>query len=292
MKRTAYLGGSAALAAALILGAGIAAWAGEKAGSPVGRGDAAALVAPQAAPPGDPVAAAAPDWADRWERAAREAAARQPGAGDGEDAGGSPAVPEAGAEASGPAEGAGAAPPASPEAPQGPGDVAGREGAGGDSVAVPEEPEAAGREEAGDAVAPEPAPAEPLVTPAPAPALAPRTLVVAGVAIPYRDVRGGTTPAEGGGLWLGSDRTDDGSWGYFVGHNPGSFAPVASLENGDAVVLCDSAGNDRTYTVRSVFAVEATATWKAIASRVTGYGESVILQTCLDGATNLIAVAA
>ena len=72
--------------------------------------------------------------------------------------------------------------------------------------------------------------------------LKPGTLVVDGTAIPYRDVRGGTTPSSGGGLWLGSDAVDDGSWGYFVGHNPGSFAPVRSLSSGDAVVVCDRSG--------------------------------------------------
>lgn len=122
--------------------------------------------------------------------------------------------------------------------------------------------------------------------------LAPGTLVVGGVAIPYRDVRGGTTPSSGGGLWLGSDAVDDGSWGYFVGHNPGSFAPVRSLSSGDAVAVCDRSGAQRTYTVRDVFQVEETATWKTIASRVTGYGESVVLQTCAGGGRNVIVVAA
>ena len=75
--------------------------------------------------------------------------------------------------------------------------------------------------------------------------IAPGTLVVGGTAIPYRDVRGGTTPSSGGGLWLGSDAVDDGSWGYFVGHNPGSFAPVRSLSPGDAVVVCDRSGAQR-----------------------------------------------
>lgn len=122
--------------------------------------------------------------------------------------------------------------------------------------------------------------------------IAPGTLVVGGTAIPYRDVRGGTTPSSGGGLWLGSDAVDDGSWGYFVGHNPGSFAPVRSLSSGDAVVVCDRSGAQRAYTVREVFQVEETATWKTIASRVTGYGESVVLQTCAGDGMNVIAVAA
>ena len=122
--------------------------------------------------------------------------------------------------------------------------------------------------------------------------LKPGTLVVDGTAIPYRDVRGGTTPSSGGGLWLGSDAVDDGSWGYFVGHNPGSFAPVRSLSSGDAVVVCDRSGAQRAYTVREVFQVEETATWKTIASRVTGYGESVVLQTCAGDGMNVIVVAA
>lgn len=123
-------------------------------------------------------------------------------------------------------------------------------------------------------------------------ALAPSTLVVGGTAIPYSDVRGGTTPSSGGGLWLGSDAVDDGSWGYFVGHNPGSFAPVRSLSSGAAVTVCDRSGAQRTYTVRDVFQVEETATWKAIASRVTGFGESVVLQTCAGDGMNVIVVAA
>lgn len=123
--------------------------------------------------------------------------------------------------------------------------------------------------------------------------LSPRTLVIGGRVIPYGDVRGGTTPDTGAGLWLGTDSTADGSWGYFVGHNPGSFAPVMGLGNGSAVTLCDSERNVRTYTVRVVFTVDANATWKAIAPRVTGFGESVILQTCTgDGTTNTIVVAA
>ncbi len=123
-------------------------------------------------------------------------------------------------------------------------------------------------------------------------ALSPGTLLVGGAAIPYVDVRGETTPSSGGGLWLGSDAVDDGSWGYFVGHNPGSFAPVCSLSLGDVVTVCDRRGAQRAYAVRDVFQVEETATWKTIASRVTGYGESVVLQTCAGNGRNIIAVAA
>ena len=157
---------------------------------------------------------------------------------------------------------------------------------------APSPSEGGGRENnsAPDAAEADKAPAEGANEPA---ALAPCTLVIGGTAIPYRDVRGGTTPASGGGLWLGSDAVSDGSWGYFVGHNPGSFAPVQGLRTGSTVTVCDSAGAQRTYTVCDRFSVEASATWKTIASRVTGYGESVVLQTCNDdGATNTIVVAA
>lgn len=120
----------------------------------------------------------------------------------------------------------------------------------------------------------------------------PSTLAIGGTVIPYRDVRGGTTPATGAGLWLGSDAVDDGSWGYFIGHNPGSFAPVRSLKIGDAVTLTDQSGKRRTYQVRSVLTVSAAATWKTVAPLVTGFGESVILQTCTgNGLTNTIVVA-
>ncbi len=120
----------------------------------------------------------------------------------------------------------------------------------------------------------------------------PGTLAIGGAVIPYRDVRGGTTPATGAGLWLGSDATDDGSWGYFVGHNPGSFAPVRSLKAGDAVTLTDRTGKQRSYHVRSVLTVSAAATWKTVAPLVTGFGESILLQTCTgDGLTNTIVVA-
>lgn len=119
-----------------------------------------------------------------------------------------------------------------------------------------------------------------------------RTLTIGDTTIPYRDVRGGTTPATGAGLWLGSDATADGSWGYFIGHNPGSFTPVRALKRGDAIMLVDSQGAARDYRVHTVFTVEITATWKAIAPRVTGFGESIVLQTCTgDGKTNTIVVA-
>ena len=126
--------------------------------------------------------------------------------------------------------------------------------------------------------------------------IAPGTLVVGGTAIPYRDVRGGATPSSGGGLWLGSDAVDDGSWGYFVGHNPrlvraGALAVLGRCRRRVRPVGGRSA---RLSTVeREVSQVEEDgARGRRIASRVTGYGESVVLQTCAGDGMNVIVVAA
>ena len=79
---------------------------------------------------------------------------------------------------------------------------------------------------------------------------------------------------------MGSDSTTDGSWGYFIGHNPGDFTCVMTLKNGDPVTVCDSDGNTRTYSVVDEFIVPDDTYWEDIQSRVTDYGESIILQTC------------
>lgn len=79
---------------------------------------------------------------------------------------------------------------------------------------------------------------------------------------------------------MGSDSTTDGSWGYFIGHNPGDFTCVMTLKNGDPVTVCDSDGSTRTYSVVDEFIVPDGTYWEDIQSRVTDYGESIILQTC------------
>ncbi len=89
-----------------------------------------------------------------------------------------------------------------------------------------------------------------------------------------------SAPASGAGLWMGSDSTTDGSWGYFIGHNPGDFTCVMTLKNGDPVTVCDSDENTRTYSVVDEFIVPDSTYWEDIQSRVTDYGESIILQTC------------
>lgn len=114
-----------------------------------------------------------------------------------------------------------------------------------------------------------------------------RTIQVQGQVIPYTDAHlWSTAPEEGAGLWSGSDSTDDGRWGYFIGHNPGAFSCLLGLTANSPVTITDSAGHARTYHVVKSFDVPNTTTWKQIAGDVTGYGESIILQTCIDGGAN------
>lgn len=107
------------------------------------------------------------------------------------------------------------------------------------------------------------------------------TIDVNGTQMPYIDsFETASAPSSGAGLWMGSDSTTDGTWGYFIGHNPGPFTCVMSLKNGDPVTVCDGDGNMRTYHVVDEFIVPDTTYWEDIQSRVTTYGESIILQTC------------
>ena len=76
-----------------------------------------------------------------------------------------------------------------------------------------------------------------------------------------------SAPASGAGLWMGSDSTTDGSWGYFIGHNPGDFTCVMTLKNGDPVTVCDSDRNTRTYSVVDELIVPDDTYWEDIQSR-------------------------
>ena len=122
----------------------------------------------------------------------------------------------------------------------------------------------------------------------------PDTINVDGISMSYIDYFGASTaPTSGAGLWMGSDSTTDGTWGYFIGHNPGDFWHVMDLVNGDAVTVTDSAGASRTYHVVDTFTIPDSTYFEDIESRVTGYGESVILQTCCgDHANYRVVVAA
>lgn len=121
----------------------------------------------------------------------------------------------------------------------------------------------------------------------------PGTISVAGDVVPFQDsYESAAAPARGAGLWMGSDSTTDGSWGYFIGHNPGDFCCVMALSTGDAVTVCDRDGNERTYRVIDTFDVPDTTYWEDISYKVDGYGESIALQTCCgDGEHYRVVVA-
>lgn len=123
---------------------------------------------------------------------------------------------------------------------------------------------------------------EPLTTISPeGDAAGPGTINVNGDIVGYiPSFEAASAPSSGAGLWMGSDSTNDGSWGYFIGHNPGDFTCVMTLKNGDPVTVCDSEGKSRTYHVVDEFIVPDDTYWEDIQTRVTNYGESVILQTC------------
>lgn len=126
------------------------------------------------------------------------------------------------------------------------------------------------------------------------PRLGNSTIDIDGVQMGYVDsYLSASAPSTGAGLWLGSDSTTDGSFAYFVGHNPGPFWHVMDLTNGDAITVCDSTGATRTYHVVRAFIVPNTTYLEDIQYQISGYGESVILQTCCgDNATYRIVIAA
>lgn len=112
-------------------------------------------------------------------------------------------------------------------------------------------------------------------------AMEPATIDVNGDVMGYvPSFESASAPTSGAGLWMGSDSTTDDSWGYFIGHNPGPFTCVMTLKNGDPVTVCDGEGATRTYYVVDEFIVPDDTYWEDIRSRVTDYGESIILQTC------------
>lgn len=116
-----------------------------------------------------------------------------------------------------------------------------------------------------------------------------RTITVDGVSMSYTESYGASSaPSSGAGVWKGSDSTTDGSYGYFIGHNPGSFSSAATAGNGSKVTVNDSNGDSRTYTVVDSFVVPRGSTWGDISDRVTNHGESVVLQTCVDGGYKVV----
>ena len=119
------------------------------------------------------------------------------------------------------------------------------------------------------------------------------SLKIHDVIIPYENAKlANTAPVNEAGLWMGADNTNDNSYGYFIGHHPGVFDCVSDMNVGDRVVVCDMLGHKRMYTVRVLLDFPSTATWGNVKPFVTGYGESVILQTCMGDSDRRVIVAA
>ena len=109
------------------------------------------------------------------------------------------------------------------------------------------------------------------------------TITINGVEIDYTDSYGtASAPSEGAGIWRGSDSTTDGSYAYFIGHDYTEFGDIANLEQGSSVSVTDSNGDSCDYEVVDSFVVPRDSYWSDISDRVTGYGESVVMQTCVE----------
>lgn len=117
----------------------------------------------------------------------------------------------------------------------------------------------------------------------------PRTITINGVAIPYKETHyWAVAPYDTAGLWDGSDSVSDGSYGYFIGHNPGLFKDVPYLASGSLVSVCDSTGASQTYQVIDVFDVSRSTYLSDIEARIQGHGESIVIQTCLPNAYRVV----
>lgn len=82
----------------------------------------------------------------------------------------------------------------------------------------------------------------------------------------------------------GDGCTTDGEPTYFIGHNPGVFAPVIAMTPGDTVTVRDKYGDTRTYEMVDRVTIDRD-TWVTPDVRETLFldGESISLQAC-DGA--------
>ncbi len=115
------------------------------------------------------------------------------------------------------------------------------------------------------------------------------TITINGIQIPYKNAFGVSyAPTDTAGLWEGSDSVSDGSYGYFIGHNPGLFKDVPSLRSGSQVSVCDSTGAYQVYQVIDVFDVSRDTYLHQIEDRISGYGESIVIQTCLPNAYRVV----
>lgn len=101
-----------------------------------------------------------------------------------------------------------------------------------------------------------------------------------------------TAPDGYASTWLGDGSVTDNVNTFFIGHNPGVFAPVMDLQEGDTITVCDENGNERTYTVFDTMVLQKRSNYFDYEDRLSPSGESITLQTCCPGDTTVRCVMA
>lgn len=101
-----------------------------------------------------------------------------------------------------------------------------------------------------------------------------------------------TAPNGYASTWLGDGSVTDGSNTYFIGHNPGVFAPVMDLAIGDVITVCDEEGYTRDYVVFDALILPKRSNYFEYEGRIAPMGESITLQTCCPSDTSVRCVMA
>lgn len=133
----------------------------------------------------------------------------------------------------------------------------------------------------------------------------PKTIYMNQLAIPYEN--GGQAAGQSiidsnsniASTWGGAEiqNGSDGLSTHFIAHNPGIFATLFQLSLGSEIKITDTSNEAKSYFVETIFIVDDTGRnvdtgedhWDLITG--SGNGEAVVLQTCIDDATNLIVFA-
>lgn len=118
-------------------------------------------------------------------------------------------------------------------------------------------------------------------------------LKFAGGTVPFGQSNGASAaPGSGAGTWMGSGSVSDGAPTHFIGHNPGDFAGVMSLDVGATITVVDASGASRTYTVYEVLDVtdegynNRNLQDDVLPRMLYDGGERISLQTCISDTVN------
>lgn len=154
-----------------------------------------------------------------------------------------------------------------------------------------------------------PAQAEPINIPEPLaaePSFEAMTITMNGQTIPYQNGGQGSgqsvidsNPGGVASTWGGAaiQSGNDGQNTHFIGHNPGAFSTVFSLDVGSQIVVTDASGTPTTYTVRTLLQLDdygaeigtGTNFWDLAVG--TSGGERITLQSCINDDINLFVIA-